>query len=84
MPVNVSILAQYGVEIKKARTEEEYFNSDDEPDEPPAYQPKPGSPGPGNTLGTYVYLRDATKKEQKTLFQAFWSQYWNMGVYFVC
>ena len=62
LPVNVSILAQYGVEIKKARTEEEYFNSDDEPDEPPAYQPKPGSPGPGNTLGTYVYLRDATKK----------------------
>jgi len=41
--------SQYGVEIKKARTEEEYFNSDEEPEpEEVGYQPKPGSPGPGN------------------------------------
>ena len=40
-------LAQYGISIKKARTEEEYFNSDEE-EEAPAYQPKEGSPGPGN------------------------------------
>ena len=42
-------LAQYGMAIKKARTEEEYFNSDDEKEEPDelGYQPKPGSPGAG-------------------------------------
>ena len=40
---------QYGVAIKRARTEDEYFNSDDEAEEAPAYQPKEGSPGPGNT-----------------------------------
>jgi hypothetical protein len=44
--------AQYGVAIKRAKTEDEYFNSEDEPEEAPAYQPKPGSPGPGNAQGT--------------------------------
>ena len=42
------VSAQYGVAIKKARTEDEYFNSDEEDEEPAAYQPNPGSPGPGN------------------------------------
>lgn len=40
--------SQYGVSIKKARTEDEYFNSDDEKDNVPedgGYQPAPGSPG---------------------------------------
>jgi len=39
--------SQYGIAIKRARTEEEYFNSDEE-EEQPEYQPKAGSPGPGN------------------------------------
>ncbi len=47
------VAAQYGVAIKRAKTEDEYFNSEDEPEEAPAYQPKPGSPGPGNAPGTY-------------------------------
>jgi len=43
--------SQYGVAIKRARTEDEYFNSDDEDEKKkavedlPAYQPAPGSPG---------------------------------------
>jgi len=41
--------SQYGVAIKRAKTEEEYFNSDDEKEESTDYQPNPGSPGPGNT-----------------------------------
>ena len=43
--------SQYGVAIKRQRTEDEYFNSDDEvediaklEEETPAYQPAPGSP----------------------------------------
>ena len=47
--------AQYGVAIKKARTEDEYFNSDEE-EEPAAYQPKPGSPGAGNQDCKYIYF----------------------------
>ena len=38
--------------IKRARTEDEYFNSDDEkeaaPEDDGGYQPAPGSPGPGD------------------------------------
>merc|ERR1719167_605153 len=43
--------SQYGVSIKRQRTEEEYFHSDDEVediaklDEEVGYQPAPGSPG---------------------------------------
>ena len=42
--------SQYGVSIKRARTEDEYFNSDDENEKDTApddcgYQPAPGSPG---------------------------------------
>ena len=43
--------SQYGVAIKKTRTEDEYFNSDDEVediatiDDDGGYQPAPGSPG---------------------------------------
>ena len=43
--------SQYGVAIKRQRTEDEYFNSDDEvediaklEEDTPAYQPAPGSP----------------------------------------
>jgi len=63
--------SQYGVAIKRARTEDEYFNSDDETEEAPAYQPKEGSPGPGNTLESDeedpldAYMKDL-EKEAKT------------------
>jgi len=45
--------SQYGVAIKRARTEDEYFNSDDEKEtagveDDGGYQPAPGSPGPGD------------------------------------
>ena len=44
--------SQYGVSIKRARTEDEYFNSDDEKETPAeddgGYQPAPGSPGAGD------------------------------------
>jgi len=44
--------SQYGVSIKRARTEDEYFNSDDEKDttadDDGGYQPAPGSPGAGD------------------------------------
>jgi len=44
--------SQYGVSIKRARTEDEYFNSDDEKEAPAeddgGYQPAPGSPGAGD------------------------------------
>ena len=43
--------SQYGVSIKRARTEDEYFNSDDEKEtaaeDDGGYQPAPGSPGAG-------------------------------------
>ena len=49
--------SQYGVAIKRQRTEDEYFNSDDEvediaklEEETPAYQPAPGSPSYKVTL----------------------------------
>ncbi len=64
-------LAQYGVAIKRARTEDEYFNSDEE-EEQPEYQPKPGSPGPGNQdLGSDeddpldAYMKSLEKDVQK-------------------
>ena len=45
--------SQYGVSIKRGRTEEEYFNSASdeekekhEEDDDGGYQPAPGSPGP--------------------------------------
>ena len=46
------LLSQYGVSIKRGRTEEEYFAStsdeekEQETEEDDGYQPAPGSPGP--------------------------------------
>ena len=46
------LLSQYGVSIKRGRTEEEYFAStsdeekEKEDEEDDGYQPAPGSPGP--------------------------------------
>lgn len=70
--------SQYGVAIKRARTEDEYFNSDDEPEEAPAYQPKPGSPGPGNRPGDDdddeddpldAYMKSLEKQAKTKVFQ---------------
>ena len=66
------LLFQYGVSIKRGRTEEEYFAStsdeekDKEKEEDDGYQPAPGSPGPDTAQEEEDDPLDAYMKELET------------------
>merc|ERR1719430_385314 len=65
--------SQYGVSIKRQRTEDEYFNSDDEVediaklDEEGGYQPAPGSPGAAKEEDDPLdaYMKELEKQAEK-------------------
>ena len=64
------LLSQYGVSIKRGRTEEEYFAStsdeEKETEEDAGYQPAPGSPGPDTAQEEEDDPLDAYMKELET------------------
>ena len=63
-------LSQYGVSIKRGRTEEEYFAStsdeEKEKEDDDGYQPAPGSPGPDTAQEEEDDPLDAYMKELET------------------